>query len=232
MTYNEKELRGKISVSEKLLNEQGIWTVPDLEENLNSLKNPAADKLISVLKDDITVSEKVKGIKNFVLFLLAPITYIMKLLSWDDSKTAAPKEKTTEKEQALSELLKNLSEQASLQSFTLELNKYLNPYLVGHSLKQLSEKAMIDYSYLNKLHNNKLPKDREIGRDLIFKLALVLRLSWNDTNGLLIKAGYFLAGECTRDLIIGYCLEYKVGLDTTNNYLFDHGQKLLKGNNT
>lgn len=228
MTDSEKELKEKIEASEKLLNEQGIWTVPDLQDTLDSLKDPAADKLKSVLKDDIRVSEELKKMGKFVSQLFSPITYIWKMFK---SELAAPTVKTAEKEQALSELLKKLSEQASLQSFVAELNKYLNPYLAEHSLRQLSEEAMIDYSYLNKLYNNKLPQHREVGRDLILKLALVLKLSSKDANELLKKAGYFLAGENTRDLIIGHCLDHKAGLDDTNTYLYEKGQKPLKGNN-
>ena len=170
----------------------------------------------------------VTGISGVACELLAPgITKTMDLVH----KLVSPSKKQSKKHLSLQDKEKILSDIETV------LASKKNEYAFSNVLKnimleknftmaKLAQEANVDYSYLNKLMNNKLPEN-SIRKDYIIKLAFAMHLNVIETGLLLEPAGYILFGAGERETFLMVCLEHGVPLDEVNELLEDKGFKKL-----
>lgn len=91
---------------------------------------------------------------------------------------------------------------------------------------QLANRANVEYTTLNKILNNR--RDVEsISKDYILKLCLGLNLNLNESQELLMSAGYVLLGISERELFIRAAIEEGLSITDTNLVLDMNGMKLL-----
>lgn len=227
MDEHQISLITKIDINEKQHKEQGNLMMPSLKD---LLENRAK------MKDKYSIS-------SYLLLLLSPFAGIVKFFH-SILIRSLQKESYTETghypnrlerkhmydhKKIILDLEQILKENEETLSFIDELKVHVNLALQSISLKKLSDNVQIDYSYLNKLLNNKLPDNTVISRDLIVKFGLALQLDFIETNKLLAKSGYILCGQNVRDIILGLCLDHRVGIIDTNILLEQRGLRMLKG---
>lgn len=120
---------------------------------------------------------------------------------------------------------KNKKIEVSKQDFAYLLNKNIPSDM---KLRDLSDKAQVDYSYLNKIVNKKIPDDLQISKDVVIKLCLSLKLGLITSKKMLFKAGYSLSNSIKRDLVLRNCISKKLSVIDTNLELDKHKLKPLK----
>jgi hypothetical protein len=204
--------------------EQGYVNITNLEE-LEILKeeDPRLKEIVASLGTDIQVSQAVKSFWDSPFYFI--YNFIQKIVDTVTGKSTETKKTKPEKEKILKDLEKILKEKAKSLNFTQELKRLVA--IKTSTLKELSDYAMVEYSYLNKLINGKLPEQATISRDLIVRLCLAMKLNLLQSNELMSKAGYLLSGQNERDITLCICIESGAGVILTNELLEERKQKLL-----
>lgn len=223
---NKKEtVEREINFKTKLFQDEDIIYTGDLK-TISALQN--ANYLTEIFEYDteaINVFENVlKSVPLFTPFV-SLMKLIKKIIGVVSKKSNYKRNKDEQKKKVLSEIEKLLLNNSDISSFTSELNVISGKK--GISLTSLADKACVDYSYLNKFINNKLPIGAVVSRDFTLKLCLALELNLHETNELITKAGYIICGQNERDIVISVCIENLVGLMTTNEILYDKGLRTL-----
>jgi len=96
----------------------------------------------------------------------------------------------------------------------------------GLSQKELSERANVNYTTLNKVLNKKKNIDN-ISMNYILKLCLAMNLDIDETQKLLLFSGYVLTGKDDREIYLRIAIKNKLGVVKTNLYLDDNNLQLL-----
>lgn len=96
----------------------------------------------------------------------------------------------------------------------------------GLNQKELSERANVSYTTLNKILNNRKNLDN-ISMNYIIKLCLAMKLSIDETQKLLLLSGYVLTGKDDRERYIRLAIKDNLGVVKTNLYLDENNLPLL-----
>jgi len=96
----------------------------------------------------------------------------------------------------------------------------------GLSQKELSERANVNYTTLNKVLNKKKNIDN-ISMNYILKLCLAMNLDIDETQKLLLFSGYVLTGKDDREIYLRTAIKNKLGVVKTNLYLDENNLQLL-----
>jgi predicted transcriptional regulator len=89
---------------------------------------------------------------------------------------------------------------------------------------QVYRQAEIDRRYFSKIRNGMIPK-----KNTIIALALSLRLSTEETEELLMSAGYVLTAFRKTDIIVRWCIRNHIyRIADVNDCLSAHGQPVLR----
>ena len=85
--------------------------------------------------------------------------------------------------------------------------------------------AQIDRRLFSKIMSN---REYKPAKDTVIALALALKLSLEETNDLLSRAGYILSHSNKKDVIIEYFLRERIyKLNDINEVLFNLDQKII-----
>ena len=85
--------------------------------------------------------------------------------------------------------------------------------------------ANIDRKLFSKIRCN---NDYKPSKETVLALAIGLKLSKDETNELLLSAGYILSPSILSDIIVLYFIENKLyDINNVNIALYEHGQKVL-----
>jgi transcriptional regulator with XRE-family HTH domain len=96
----------------------------------------------------------------------------------------------------------------------------------GLTQKELSERANVSYTTLNKVLNKKKNIDN-ISLNYILKLCLAMNLDIDETQKLLLFSGYVLTGKDDREIYLRLAIKNKLGVVKTNLYLDENNLQLL-----
>ena len=119
-------------------------------------------------------------------------------------------------------LLKDLDKTIN-QTFVDALILYINQK--GMRDSEVYKAAQIDRRLFSKIMSN---REYKPAKDTVIALALALKLSLEETNDLLSRAGYILSHSNKKDVIIEYFLRERIyKLDDINEVLFNLDQKII-----
>lgn len=129
------------------------------------------------------------------------------------------------------ELEKCLEEQKIVNLFIDAKNlTFVEKLLLHIQQKNLTEPAVykaaqIDRRLFSKIISN---KNYQPSKDTAIALAFALKLSLDDVNDMLARAGYTLSHSLQRDIILEYFIKNKIyNLDKINAFLYDAGEKII-----
>lgn len=124
--------------------------------------------------------------------------------------------------EAVDPLLDELSPQMTAPTFPDRIFRYMEER--GLTISRLSEMAMLSRSFMYQLCSG----DRAPGRDIVLRLALVLRLTVGETQQLLrIAQKGILYPRVRRDAIVIFGLNRQKGVCETDELLTSHGEPSL-----
>ena len=119
-------------------------------------------------------------------------------------------------------LLKDLDKTIN-QTFVDALILYINQK--GMRDSEVYKTAQIDRRLFSKIMSN---REYKPAKDTVIALALALKLSLEETNDLLSRAGYILSHSNKKDVIIEYFLRERIyKLNDINEVLFNLDQKII-----
>lgn len=123
------------------------------------------------------------------------------------------------------EYLRSVEDCLNMQTFTFGEVMKLICEVKGMKSSEVYKTAMVD----RRLYS-KITKDRTYtpGRDTCIALALGLRLSFEEVEPFLKKAGYAISSSSRRDIIFEYCFKNRVhDVYDVNEILEEFGEKIL-----
>lgn len=124
--------------------------------------------------------------------------------------------------EALDPLLNDLSPQLNVPAFHIQLSLYMEER--GFTVAKFSEAAVLSRSFMYQLCSG----ERAPGRDIVLRLALVLKLTVTEAQQLLrIAQKGILYPRVRRDAIIIFCLNRKKGIYEADELLASHGETSL-----
>jgi len=211
----KKEVKKKIDIVMKLYEDEDIIYTGNLDK-ISTLQE--ASYLTNVLQFDMEATRSFEKIVDRMNWY-NPLSYIMrliqKIINVVSKKGKHIRHRKTEKEKILTDIETLLRSKSDINDFSTELNKLLGEKEVDN-LSAFADKACVDYSYLNKIINRKLPDKTVVSRDFTIKLCLALELDLNESNDLISRAGYVICGQNKRDIVVSVCLQYRTGVMETN----------------
>lgn len=220
------EVKKKIDVAMRLYEDEDMIYIGNLGK-ISALKevNYLTNKLQIDMKATRTFDRIVKRPyrDNPFSYIIQLIQKIINLVLKNDKNIRYRK---SEKEKILSDIETLLRSKSDINDFSAELNRLLGEKEI-FNLSTFTEKACVDYSYLNKLINRKLPNKAVVSREFTLKLCLALELDLNESNDFISRAGYVICGQNKRDVVISVCLQYHAGVIDTNLILDELGLKIL-----
>ncbi|HZG85611.1 hypothetical protein [Paenibacillus sp.] len=230
---NGESIVDKILMTEQFLSTQKTMLMPDVRElQVYKEHRHRFESVLPYLELDIRSSLAIKNALSKIAF--QPFTFAIQLVKTLSQALLAGKRGGTppglngagaavgavaaiDKHAMVYKIQEMLREEATHASFAQELNRIA--FAKVSTVKELSERSNIEYSYLNKLLNNKLRPNATISRDLTIKLCLALELDLLEANELMSRAGYILCGNTERDRLLSLCVQEKTGVMTANEIL-------------
>lgn len=167
---NKRLINKNIDIVNELVIREDILYLSDVS-NLPTLKEDK--RLTEIISRDIATSMEIRSFL-YIVKSIPGVSYVVKMFyclkKIKENSRLKESKYMVEKGKVIAEIESVLRGNLNENDFIQGLNKTISES--GYTQSQLANKAPIDYTYLNKILNRKLPPGSTVSRDIIIKIAL------------------------------------------------------------